>query len=103
MLVTDGPLARTVTDLRLAYEALAGTDPRDPRAVPVPLYGEPLPGPVKVALVADPGGHGVHPTVRGAITAAANALRDAGYDAVLVGETLVTASDPAAAIAALRG
>lgn len=33
----------------------------------------------------------------------AAALRDAGYDAVLVGETLVTASDPAAAIAALRG
>jgi indole-3-glycerol phosphate synthase len=33
----------------------------------------------------------------------AAALRDAGYDAVLVGETLVTASDPAAAIASLRG
>ncbi|MER5995689.1 amidase [Streptomyces viridosporus] len=80
MLVTDGPLARTVADLRLAYEALAGTDPRDPRAVPVPLYGEPLPGPVKVAHVADPGGHGVHPTVRGAVTAAADVLRDAGYD-----------------------
>jgi indole-3-glycerol phosphate synthase len=27
----------------------------------------------------------------------------AGYDAILVGETLVTASDPAAAVAALRG
>ncbi|WP_329557250.1 amidase [Streptomyces sp. NBC_00696] len=80
MLVTDGPLARTVADLRLAYEALAGTDPRDPRAVPVPLYGEPLPGPVKVALVVDPGGRGVHPAVRGAVTAAADALRDAGYD-----------------------
>lgn len=82
MLVTDGPLARTVADLRLAYEALAGTDPRDPRAVPVPLYGDPLPGPVKVALVADPGGHGVHPAVRGALAAAAaaDALRDAGYD-----------------------
>jgi indole-3-glycerol phosphate synthase len=33
----------------------------------------------------------------------AAALRDAGYDAVLVGETLVTAADPAAVIAALRG
>ncbi|MGD9702444.1 MAG: indole-3-glycerol phosphate synthase TrpC [Acidimicrobiia bacterium] len=30
-------------------------------------------------------------------------LREAGYDAVLVGETLVTAADPAATIAALRG
>ncbi|MFI7275633.1 amidase [Streptomyces sp. NPDC049879] len=79
-LVTDGPLARTVADLRLAYEALAGTDPRDPRAVPVPLYGEPLPGPPTVAVVADPGGHGVHPAVRAAVATAADALRDAGYD-----------------------
>jgi indole-3-glycerol phosphate synthase len=39
--------------------------------------------------------------VRGAGDAAA--LRDAGYDAVLVGETLVTAADPIAAIAELRG
>ncbi|MEV7534402.1 amidase [Streptomyces hydrogenans] len=80
LLVTDGPLARTVGDLRLAYEVLTGTDPRDPRAVPVPAYGEPLPGPVKVAVVTDPGGHGVHPTVRGAVAAAADALRDAGYE-----------------------
>ncbi|MFJ6785665.1 amidase [Streptomyces yangpuensis] len=80
MLVTDGPLARSVGDLRLAFEALAGTDPRDPRAVPVPVYGEPLPGRVKVAVVADPGGHGVHPAIRGAIASAADALRDAGYD-----------------------
>ncbi len=32
----------------------------------------------------------------------ARALRAAGYDAVLVGETLVTAADPVAAIAELR-
>ncbi|MGW1176041.1 amidase [Kitasatospora sp. NPDC002543] len=80
VLVTDGPLARTVADLRLAYETLAGTDPRDPRAVPVPLYGEPVAAPVRVAVVADPGGRGVHPTVRRAVAEAADALRDAGYD-----------------------
>ncbi|MFI8260122.1 MULTISPECIES: amidase [unclassified Streptomyces] len=81
MLVTDGPLARSVGDLRLAYEVLAGTDPRDPRAVPAPLYGEPLPpAAVKVAVVADPGGQGVHPSVRAAVATAAGALRDAGYD-----------------------
>ncbi len=39
--------------------------------------------------------------VRGASDAAS--LRAAGYDAVLVGETLVTSGDPAAAIAALIG
>ena len=80
LFVTDGPLARTVADLRLACEALAGTDPRDPRAVPVPLHGEPLPGPIKVAVVTDPGGQGVHPDVVRAVAAAADALRDAGYD-----------------------
>jgi indole-3-glycerol phosphate synthase len=32
----------------------------------------------------------------------ARALAAAGYDAVLVGESLVTADDPAAAVAALR-
>ena len=30
-------------------------------------------------------------------------LKEAGYKAVLVGETLVTSGDPAAAVAALRG
>ncbi|MFM9370725.1 amidase [Streptomyces sp. Da 82-17] len=79
-LVVDGPLARTVRDLRAAYEVLAGADPRDPRALPVPAYGPALPGPVKVAVVADPGGQGVHPAVRGAVESAALALRDAGYD-----------------------
>ncbi|MFE7564858.1 amidase [Kitasatospora sp. NPDC057500] len=80
LLVTDGPLARSVADLRLAFELLAGTDPRDPRAVPAPLDGEPLPTPVKVAVVADPGGHGVHPTARAAVATAADVLADAGYD-----------------------
>ncbi|MEV5597919.1 amidase [Streptomyces sp. NPDC052496] len=80
VLVVDGPLARTVGDLRLAYEALAGTDPRDPRAVPAPLYGAQVPRPVKVAVVGDPGGKGVHPSVRKAVEDAADALRDAGYE-----------------------
>ncbi|MFI1581277.1 amidase [Embleya sp. NPDC020630] len=80
ILVTDGPLARGVGDLRAVYEVLAGADPRDPRALPVPPYGPPIAGPVRVAVVADPGGRGVHPAVRGAVEAAADALRDAGYD-----------------------
>ncbi|MEV5283150.1 amidase [Streptomyces sp. NPDC052811] len=79
LIVTDGPLARTVADLRLAYEALAGTDPRDPWAVPVPAYGEPLPAPATVAVVTDPGGHGVDPSIAAAVAVAAEALTDAGY------------------------
>ncbi|ASU84163.1 indole acetimide hydrolase [Nocardiopsis gilva YIM 90087] len=77
--VVDGPIARSVADLRLAFEALAGADPADPRAVPVPLRGAPLEHPVRVAVVADPGGRGVHPEVRRAVDRAADALRDAGY------------------------
>ncbi|MFD8483928.1 amidase [Kitasatospora sp. NPDC059673] len=80
LLVHDGPLARTVADLRVAFEALAGPDPRDPRTVPAPLYGRPLDGPPKVAVVTDPGGLGVHPTVRRAIERAAGALAETGYD-----------------------
>lgn len=75
----DGPLARGVADLRAAYEILAGPDPRDPRAVPVPSYGPPLPAPIRVGVVFDPGGLGVHPDVRASVEAAAAALRDAGY------------------------
>ncbi|MEJ8653253.1 amidase [Streptomyces sp. MS1.AVA.3] len=86
ILVVDGPLARTVDDLRLAYEVLAGADPRDPRAVPVPPYGDPLEGPLKVAMVTDPGGRGVHPVVRKAVESAADALRDAGYEVTEVAD-----------------
>jgi amidase len=77
--VVDGPLARSVADLRTIYEVLAGTDPRDPRAVAVPLDGEPLTDPVRVAVVTDPGGLGVHPTVARAVDIAGEALRQAGY------------------------
>jgi indole-3-glycerol phosphate synthase len=50
--------------------------------------------PAGVVTVAESG-------VRGTEDAAA--LASAGYDAVLVGETLVTSPDPAAMVAALRG
>lgn len=76
----DGPMARSVADLRAAHEVLAGPDPRDPRAVPVPPEGPPATPPVGVAVVADPGGLGVHPDVRAAVEDAASALEDAGYE-----------------------
>jgi amidase len=79
LIPVDGVLARTVADLRAACHILAGTDPRDPRVVPAPLEGPPLPSPIRVAVVADPGGLGVHPDVRTAVEMAATALRDAGY------------------------
>jgi len=75
----DGPMARSVGELRAAYEVLAGADVRDPRTVSVPLYGPPSVGPVRVGVVVNPGGLGVHPHVRAAVAAATDALTDAGY------------------------
>ncbi|MER7010215.1 amidase [Saccharopolyspora sp. NPDC000359] len=74
----DGPIARSVSDLRAAFEVLAVTDSRDPRAVPVPASGPPLPR--NVGVVRDPGGHGVDPAIAEAVDAAAGALSDAGYE-----------------------
>ncbi|TVL88737.1 amidase [Streptomyces sp. SAJ15] len=76
----DGPLARTVADLRAVYEALSGVDPQDPRAVPVPLDGPRPAGPIRVGVVMDPGGHGVDPAVRAGVETAAATLEDAGYE-----------------------
>ncbi|MFC9110985.1 amidase [Streptomyces harbinensis] len=86
LIPVDGPLARTVGDLRLAYEALAGPDPRDPRTAPVPLYppDSAAAPPAKVAVVTDPGGLGVHPHVRDAVRTAADRLADAGHEVVEV-------------------
>ncbi|MCB1701062.1 MAG: hypothetical protein KDI14_09520 [Halioglobus sp.] len=41
MMCVDGPMARHVEDLQLAYQLLAGRDPRDPFSVAAPLQGPP--------------------------------------------------------------
>jgi amidase len=74
---TDGPIARTVEDLELAFAALAGPDPADPRTVPR-AAGPQVPR--RVALCVDPGGLGVDRQIRVALAAAATALADAGYE-----------------------
>ncbi|RAI57754.1 amidase [Roseicella frigidaeris] len=79
LLSTQGPLARRVADLRLALAAMAAPDWRDPWQAPVLLEGPPLPGPIRVALCADPSHQGVHPAVAAAVQAAGKALAAAGY------------------------
>ncbi|MDA2804988.1 amidase [Nocardiopsis suaedae] len=80
MFPVDGPIARSVGDLRLALSVLAGPDAGDPRALPVPLEGPPLPGPVRVGVAAEPFGPGTtDPAAHAAVAAAAEALQDAGY------------------------
>jgi amidase len=82
----DGILARSVADLHLCFQVLAGPDPRDPRVAPAPLFG-PEPGkPVRLAVTADPGGLGVEPEARRAVERAAEVLAREGYE--------VEAADP---------
>src|SRR5690606_7284921 len=46
----QGPLARTVDDVSLAFSAMAQWHPKDPFSVPVPLVGAPLDGPIRVGV-----------------------------------------------------
>ncbi len=70
-----GPMARTVADLRLAFEPISLSDPRDPWQVPAPLQGPPAPRRVAVALW-----DGVHPDVAAGVRRAADALAAAGWE-----------------------
>ncbi|HYB47434.1 MAG TPA: amidase family protein, partial [Streptosporangiaceae bacterium] len=74
-----GPLARRFADLGAALAVLAGPTWRDPWTVPAPLLGPEPPGPVRVALVVDPAGHGTAEQVQEGVRKAATALQDAGY------------------------
>ncbi len=75
----DGPIARTVADLRLVHGVLSGADPADPRALPIPAE-LPDDGGRRVALIRDPGGVGLAPPVSAALDTAAGYLAAAGYE-----------------------
>ena len=85
LMSVQGPLARSVRDVRLGFHAMAAADARDPWWVPVPLEGLPCPKPIRVAVVtdaADLGGAAPSAPVAAAIAQAAKALADAGYEIV---------------------
>ncbi len=83
LMSVQGPLARSVRDLRLGLQAMAQPDPRDPWWVPAPLEGPPAPKRVAVVRnAADLGGVTLAPAIAAAIDQAAQALADAGYELV---------------------
>lgn len=82
LMLTDGPMARHVADVRAGLLAIAGPHERDPRALPVTLVDRAAGRPVRVAVCADPPGGGTHPQVAAAIRAAADALAAAGAQVV---------------------
>jgi amidase len=79
LMSAQGPLARSVGDVRLALEVMCRRDPRDPWWVPAPLAGPKPKGPIKVALAKLPADMNVDPSVRAALRQAADHLERAGY------------------------
>ncbi len=82
LMSVQGPLARTVADVRLGLTTMAARDPRDPWWVGMPLQGAPAAGPIRVAVITDPaelGGCRQQPAVLSAVRKAAAWLSEAGY------------------------
>jgi amidase len=79
LMAVQGPMARHVRDLRLALQIMSRPSARDPWYAAVPLLGEAIGPPVRVAVVEDPMGEPPHPDVAAGVRAAAEALADAGY------------------------
>jgi len=75
----NGPMARHVTDLRLALDVMSEPDPSDPWWTPAPRLGGDMAGPIRVAVTVDPMGEGVSPAVAAGVRKAAQILEAAGY------------------------
>lgn len=82
-LSTNGPLARTMSDIEAAYVAMRAPNWADPFWVPARDEFTAPSSPVKVAIVREDG-QPIDPAVRDAITRAGDALSNAGYDVVEV-------------------
>lgn len=80
LMSVQGPICRTVADVRLALEALSRRDPRDPWWVPAPLEGPPVAKRVAKAVIPDD--MDCDPRILALVDRAADALADAGYEVV---------------------
>jgi len=78
LMSVQGPLARSVSDVRLALSAMAQPDMRDGNWMPVPLNGPELPRPLGVAIAPAPFGDEA-PEVIAAVKTAGRWLAEAGY------------------------
>ncbi len=78
-MLVQGPLARSVEDIRLAHRAMQGYDPRDPIHVPGAPQADPPARPLRVGLLHTVGGVSPTPAVACALAQAAQWLGAAGY------------------------
>lgn len=79
LMAVQGPLTRSVRDARLALSVMAARDVRDSSWTPAPLTGDPLPRPIRAALVTEVDGIEIDPAVVAAVREAGACLAAAGY------------------------
>ncbi len=80
LMAVSGPIARSITDIRIALEAMAAEDLRDPWWTPVPI-NLPLKN-KRAALTINPDGLEVVPEVEKALREAAKKLENAGWQVI---------------------
>lgn len=76
---TQGVICREVRDVRLAMQSAIRYSPLDPWQVDMPWDGPAQDGPIKVGFTQETYGFEMHPAIQLALSAAKDALRDAGY------------------------
>jgi amidase len=105
-IMVDGPLARSVEDLGLLFDAMVGFDPADPLSAPSPdgpfldAARQPRRARGSVAACANPGGLAVDPEIVGVFEKAMSRIAAAGVD---VRRAVPSCDGARPAIAALRG
>ena len=77
-MAVDGPMARRVEDLKVAYEVLSGREILDPMTADVPLYGPDFPK--RAAIVKEVPGVELPQSALGAIDKVQSVLRSAGWE-----------------------
>lgn len=80
LMAVEGPMARSVADLRVATEVVSGLSSRDPRTAAVDFVGAPKPK--RAGIVRDVPQTVIHPSSVAAVDAAAEALAAAGWELV---------------------
>lgn len=86
LMLVQGPMARTIGDVRAAFDVLAGYDRRDPLSIPARFAT--VADQMTVAIVENPPGGATDPSIAAAVRHAADILSDLGHD-------VVTATPPA--------
>jgi amidase len=77
LMAVSGPIARTIADVKLSFEAMCARDLREPWWVDAPMQGPPAPK--RAALCVKPEGLGTVPEVEAALRDAAKRLEAAGW------------------------